>query len=112
VRDVAARVAEHEVAQLLRGELAAVALALDQLGRPDHGSHTNTTAWRDTTSGRSKAGRRPASSRSTGQAEMCRWAASRSAKVTVPRTSRRSTIVKWRRSAPSAFSALKPSAGA
>ena len=36
VGDLAARVAEHELADLLGVELAAVALALDQLGGADH----------------------------------------------------------------------------
>jgi hypothetical protein len=36
VRDLVAGVGEHELGHLLGGELAAVALSLDQLGRPDH----------------------------------------------------------------------------
>src|SRR4029453_15437995 len=42
VRDLAARVAEDERGDLLVGELPAVALALDQLCRPDQGS---TIGW-------------------------------------------------------------------
>ena len=38
VGDLAARVAEDELRDLVGGELLAVALALDQLGRPDHRS--------------------------------------------------------------------------
>ena len=38
VRDLAARVAEHELADLVGRELLAVALPLDQLGGADHGS--------------------------------------------------------------------------
>ena len=57
VGDLAVRVAEHELGQLLGRELAAVALALDQLGRPDHAvSATKTVGARADASGPSRAG--------------------------------------------------------
>jgi len=42
VRDVAARVPEHELRDLLRGELGAVALPLDQLRRTDQPAFSAT----------------------------------------------------------------------
>ncbi len=61
VGHLATGVAEHELAQLVGGQLVAVALALDQLrGSDRHGSHTNTTTWRVASSGPSKGGRRSA----------------------------------------------------
>ena len=44
VRYLVARVAEHQLVPFLCQQRAAVALALDQLGRPDHRSATNTVA--------------------------------------------------------------------
>src|SRR5262249_51645468 len=106
LRNVVAGVAEDELADLVGRELAAVALALDQLGWADHGSHTKTATWRLASSGPVSGGSRAA-----------RWppgrcAASQSGNVTFPRPSRRSTIVNWRSRAPSALSTVNPPAGA
>ena len=46
VGHLAARVAEDELAQLVRRELLPAPLPLDQLGRADHGAQTKTTTWR------------------------------------------------------------------
>ena len=54
VGDLAARVAEDELGDLARsGELLAVPLTLDQLGRPDHFVATKTELARRTLSGSS-----------------------------------------------------------
>ena len=61
VGHVASRVAEHQLGDLVAAELLAVALALDELGRPDHLSATKITGRRETTSGPSSAGISPTS---------------------------------------------------
>jgi hypothetical protein len=44
VRHLLTGVTEHQLVPFLRQQRATVALALDQLGRPDHRSATNTVA--------------------------------------------------------------------
>src|SRR5205085_9307372 len=57
VRHLAARVAEHELRDLVRSELAAVPLAQDQLCGIDHAvCATKTTGWIVTTSWPSSGG--------------------------------------------------------
>jgi len=63
------RTTDHELAELVSGELAPVALTLDQLGGPDHGSATKTTTWRVQMSGPSKKGRLSAPRALVGEAE-------------------------------------------
>src|SRR5439155_22197191 len=110
VRHLAARVAQHELAQLLGGELRAVPLALDQLRRGCHAAFSATKTYGDrrTRSGPSNCGRSPPSV-IVASTNAC--AAARSGNTNHPVASRRSTRANRCRSNSSAFSAEKHDSG-
>src|SRR5205085_4561028 len=108
VGHVAPRVAEHELCELVLGELATVPLALDQLRGMDHAvCATKTTGWMVTTSSPSNGGTSAPVAKSVRDASTYATASSRLGKRTVPPASRISTRSKWRRSSSSPFAALK-----
>src|SRR5437773_5937913 len=94
VRYLALRVPEHQLGELVRRELASVALPLDQLGDMDHAaafSATSTQLSLVAHRGQPPSGSRSANSRRVSVAETYRWASSRLAIVTAPATSWRRT---------------------
>ena len=97
VGHLAARVAEHELGHLVGGELAAVALALDQLGRRGSRLLRHEDARSERARRAAPRARAASAARIGSIASTYARAASRSGKSTVPLASRRSTRAKCRR---------------